>query len=114
MHTDDSKARKQTPLWSGVLRYFPDALCAVARVSFAGNEKHNPGMPLMWSRNKSFDHGDCIVRHQLAPEKIDPETGEFHAASVAWRALAQLQLLEEARIYDNKQEKGDANITERL
>lgn len=94
----DSTTRKATPIWSGVLRYFPDALAAVARLSKAGNDKHNPGEPLHWSRDKSNDHGDCLVRHQLTPDMIDPETGELHATAVAWRALAQLQLLEEARV----------------
>jgi hypothetical protein len=94
---NDSVTRKATPIYSGVLRYFPDALAAVARLSKAGNDKHNPGEPLHWSRGKSNDHGDCLVRHQLEPEQMDPETGELHATSVAWRALAQLQLLEEAR-----------------
>lgn len=94
---DESAQRKATPIYSGVLRYFPDALAAVARLSKAGNDKHNPGQPLHWAREKSTDHGDCIVRHQLTPDQIDPETGELHATAVAWRALAQLQLLEEAR-----------------
>ena len=92
-----AEQRKATPLWSGVLRYFPDALQAVARLSKAGNDHHNPGQPLHWSRGESDDHGDCILRHQLEPDSIDPETGELHAAAVAWRALAQLQLLEEQR-----------------
>lgn len=96
-----SDIRKATPLWSGVLRYFPDALAAVARLSKAGNDKHNPGEPLHWSRGKSDDHGDCLVRHQMTPDELDPETGELHATAVAWRALAQLQLLEEARCAAN-------------
>lgn len=95
---NDSAARKATPIFSGVLRYFPNALAAVARLSKAGNDKHNPGEPLHWSRGKSNDHGDCIVRHQLEFEAIDTETGEYHAVAVAWRALAQLELLEEARL----------------
>ena len=99
---NDSASRKATPLHSGVLRYFPLALCAVARLSKAGNDKHNPGEPLHWSRGKSNDHGDCLVRHQLTPEAIDPETGESHAVAVAWRALAQLELLEEARIAEQQ------------
>jgi hypothetical protein len=93
----DSAERKNTPIFSGVLLYFPDAISAVARLSKAGNDKHNPGEPLHWAREKSFDHGDCLVRHQLQYDQIDPTSGEYHAASVAWRALAQLQLLEEAR-----------------
>ena len=94
---NDSETRKNTPIFSGVLKYFPDALAAVARLSKAGNDKHNPGQPLHWSREKSSDHGDCIVRHQLTFDQVDPESGEFHAAGVAWRALAQLQMLEEAK-----------------
>lgn len=94
----ESKRRKAEPVYSGVLRYFPLALRAVARLSRKGNDKHNPGEPLHWDRDKSTDHGDCIVRHQLEPEAIDPETGEVHAVAVAWRALAQLQLLEEKRL----------------
>lgn len=93
----ESQLRKETPIWSGVIRYFPDALAAVARLSKKGNDKHNPGEPLHWARDKSTDHGDCIVRHQMEPEAIDAETGELHACAVAWRALAQLQLLEEKR-----------------
>lgn len=93
-----SQKRKDTPVFSGVLRYFPDALAAVARLSKAGNDKHNPGEPLHWSRGKSNDHGDCLVRHQVEFDEIDPETGEYHAVAVAWRALAQLQLLEEKRL----------------
>jgi len=94
---DDSAARKAAPLWSGCMLYFPDALLAVARLSKKGNDKHNPGEPLRWSRERSTDHGDCIARHQIEPEAIDPDTGEVHAVAVAWRALAQLQLILEKR-----------------
>ncbi len=94
----DSGERKDLPVFTGVLQYFPLALLEVARVSKIGNDKHNPGEPLHWAREKSKDHGDCIVRHQIEFDKIDADNGgEFHAAAVAWRALAQLQLLEEAR-----------------
>jgi len=91
------KSRKDTPIATGVLDYFPDALRAVARLSKAGNDKHNPGQPLHWEREKSNDHRDCLLRHFMDGDTVDPETGELHAAAVAWRALAILQLLEEAR-----------------
>lgn len=90
--------RKAEPIHSGVLLYFPDALAAVARVSKAGNDKHNPGEPLHWSRGKSTDQMDCATRHSLTPETIDAETGEMEAAAMVWRGLAQLQLLEEKRL----------------
>ena len=92
-----SEKRKATPMWSGVLRYFPDAIEAVARLSFKANSKHNPGEPLHWARGKSADHADCAVRHLVTPDEIDPETEETHAAAAAWRALALLQEIEEKR-----------------
>ena len=91
-----SKERKETPVFSGVLQYFPDAINAVARQSWAGNEKHNPGEPLHWSREKSSDHMDCAIRHMMTPDEIDPETGGTHLVAAAWRVLAALQLQCEA------------------
>lgn len=76
----------------GLLAYFPDALAYVAHVSYVGNEQHNPGQELHWAREKSTDHGDCIVRHQAEFDKLDDD-GLLHAGKVAWRALAQLQEL---------------------
>lgn len=87
----DPKARKAIPIVTGCLDYFPDALAAVARLSLKANEKHNPGQPLHWSKNKSADHADCLVRHLLERGKIDPETGESFTVHTAWRALALLQ-----------------------
>lgn len=91
----ESAARKGKPLFSGCLMYFPDALLAVAEHSKKANDKHNPGEPLHWSKDKSKDHADCIARHLLDIGKnwddIDPEFGSLHAAALAWRALALLQ-----------------------
>lgn len=93
----ESKARKDTPICTGVLDYFPKALAEVARLSKAGNDKHNPGQPLHWSRGKSTDHADCIVRHMLDRGTVD-EFGFLHEVSIAWRALAQLEIaIEKAR-----------------
>lgn len=94
----DSAARKQMPITTGVLDYFPLAIAAVARVSKKGNDKHNPGQPLQWNRPKSTDHRDCIARHLIDFDALDPDSGEVHAASLAWRALALLELLEEKRL----------------
>lgn len=82
--------RKATPITSGVLDYFPAALAEVARVSKAGNDQHNPGQPLHWAREKSFDHADCITRHLIQRGAIDTD-GHRHSAKMAWRALALLQ-----------------------
>lgn len=92
---DDPTARKQTPIASGVLDYFPDAIAEIARVSFQGNEQHNPGQPLHWAREKSTDHADCIGRHLLQRGGRDTD-GMRHSAKLAWRALALLQLEIEA------------------
>ena len=88
----DSAARKQIPVVTGVLDYFPDAIAAVANVSRVGNDKHNPGQPLHWSRDKSDDHADCIGRHLLERGQFDPITKVRHSAQLAWRALAMLQI----------------------
>jgi hypothetical protein len=93
-----SAERKAEPIHSGVMLYFPDALAAVARISKAGNDKHNPGEPLHWARGKSMDQMDASARHMLTLDVVDPESGELEAAHNAWRALAQLQLLEEKRL----------------
>lgn len=91
----DAKARKALPLFSGVLRYFPDALTAVAEVSRIGNEQHNPGQPLHWSKGVSTDHPNCLLRHLVDAGTIDTDGGR-HSAKVAWRALAMLQIEIEA------------------
>lgn len=87
--------RKESPIFSGLLDYFPDACAAVSNVSFVGNEQHNPGEPMRWNRAKSSDHADCIVRHLLDAGTIDSDNLR-HSAKVAWRALALLQLELEA------------------
>lgn len=91
MSNDQSKARKETPVFRGALMYFPDAIAAVARLSFKANEKHNPGEPMHWSKGKSNDHADCIIRHLMDTGTIDEEFDELHDVAVAWRALANLQ-----------------------
>ena len=89
----DSQARKAVPLARGCLDYFPDALASVARLSALANEKHNPGEPLYWSKAKSNDHADCLMRHLVDRGKPDLDMGGMsHTVAVAWRALALLQM----------------------
>src|SRR4051794_30652788 len=52
----DSATRKTFPMCEGLLDYFPDACAEVAKVSFLGNAKHNPGEPMHHARGKSMDH----------------------------------------------------------
>lgn len=87
---EEPAARKQYPVASGVLDYFPDALIAVAEVSARGNQQHNPGKPLHWDRAKSGDEGDALIRHFLERGTRDTD-GLRHSAKMAWRALALLQ-----------------------
>jgi hypothetical protein len=87
MTADD---RKQRPVFSGVLQYFPDAIREVARCSWVGNEQHNPGKHLHWDRSKSTDEADALVRHLMEAGTLDTD-GIRHSAKVAWRALALLQ-----------------------
>lgn len=88
----ESQARKDLPVTTGVFDYFPAALAAVAAVSKAGNDKHNPGQPLHWARSKSMDQADAIGRHLLERGGIDPDNGLRHSAQLAWRSLALLQI----------------------
>jgi hypothetical protein len=94
-------SRKEKPVFSGVLQYFPDAIMEIALHSKRGNDKHNPGQPLHWNREKSTDQADCIARHliDIGPnwDYVDDETGSYHATALAWRALALLQLVLEKK-----------------
>jgi len=84
--------RKKIPVFSGVLKYFPNAIKEVAKCSQAGNDQHHPNMPLHWDMDKSKDELDALTRH-LIDHSIDPldTDGQLHLAKVAWRALAGLE-----------------------
>ena len=87
---NEAQARKATPVFSGVLNYFPDAIKAIAQCSLAGNEQHNPNTPLHWDRSKSGDELDALTRHLIDAGTLDTD-GIKHSTKVAWRALANLQ-----------------------
>ena len=91
-HSIEAAQRKATPVFSGVLKYFPNALKEVSRTSQAGNDQHHKGQPLHWDRNKSSDELDALTRH-LIDHSIDPidSDGLLHLSKVAWRALAALE-----------------------
>ena len=89
------------PVMAGFLDYFPDAVMAVAEVSFLGDAKHNKDNTsgvVFWNRGKSGDEADAIVRHLLQRgqwdtlEMRDGTTRKVrHSALAAWRAMANLQ-----------------------
>lgn len=87
----DAEERKQIPIVTGVLDYFPLAIAEVAKCSMAGNNQHHPNEPLFWDKTKSTDHADCIGRHLIDRGKFDMD-GQRHSAKLAWRALALLQI----------------------
>ena len=108
----DSDARKDIPIRSGCIDYFPAAIAGVAIHSKIGNDKHNPGQPLHHSRGKSGDHAECIERHltdisdlqaivrRSVPGYAPAEADVAHliiaeARALAWRALALSQELHE-------------------
>jgi hypothetical protein len=88
----DSAIRKDIPVYSGFLAYFPAAVAGAARHSLRGNNKHNPGQPLHHARGKSGDHEDCVGRHLM-------DIGDMQAAIKRGPAYSSDQvkaLLEEA------------------
>jgi len=93
----DSALRKEMPIARGFLDYFPDACAYVSRISYLGNEKHNPGEELHWARGKSMDQDDCIARHTIERGTFDPDDGALHDGKRAWRSMAALQLELERR-----------------
>lgn len=94
----DSALRKEMPMAEGFLDYFPHACLYVSRISYLGNEKHNPGEKLHWARGKSMDQDDCIIRHTAERGTFDPDDGCLHDGKRAWRAMAALQLELERRM----------------
>lgn len=97
----DPAARKHIPVYSGFVAYFPRGICAIAELSRIGNDQHNPGKPLGWDRSKSGDEKDALMRH-LIDQTIDGDQaadtdGVLHATKKAWRAMADLEKILEAR-----------------
>jgi len=91
--TMTSKERKGMPVFTGVLKYFPDALKAVSQCSLAGNNQHHAEKELHWDKTKSSDNEDALVRH-LIDHSQNPmdDDGILHLTKVAWRSLAALQI----------------------
>lgn len=93
--------RKNTPIYQGVVSYFPEALKAIAKLSAQGNVQHGlEGEKLRWQKDISNDHEDALMRH-LGDHSVSPldDDGHLHLTKVAWRALAALQVyLERSKI----------------
>lgn len=91
MFPQSSEARKNLPVTTGFLDYFPDAVAYVAFVSKIGNDKHNPGQPMHWARGKGGNNADCAGRHLIERGTYDAD-GLLNDGTLAWRAMANLQL----------------------
>ena len=76
-----AEERKQIPIYRGFIKYFPDAIVEVSKLSVKGNRPHHPEADIFWDKSKSKDELDALMRHLIEEEW----------AAVAWRALANLQ-----------------------
>ena len=98
----DARVRKTIRIHSGFVAYFPDAMAAVAQLSFIANEQHSPGTKMHWAKDKSTDEMDALMRHTV--DDVNPDTlnrdaeGALHAVKVAWRAMANLQRLADSGV----------------
>ena len=88
--------RKNRPVYSGVLKYFPRSVMEVAHCSWLGQQQHNPGKPLGWDRSKSGDELDAMLRHVMDCRDdllCKDSDGSYHYAKVLWRLHAQFEKL---------------------
>ena len=108
---DVAAKRKATPVYSGVVKYFPKTLSLIAVNSRIGNEQHNAGQPLHWAKEKSSDEADALTRH-LLDEAMDPggvdTDGVYHTTKIAWRALALSERAADARDAKTPRDARDA------
>ena len=91
--TDKAAERKATPVYSGVISYFPLALKEISKASYEGQRQHNPDKPLHWDRSKSGDELDAMMRHLLdhASGELFDDCGTRHIVKCGWRILAFIQ-----------------------
>lgn len=90
---DEAQRRKQRPLFTGCVAYFPRALMEVAHCSWLGQQQHNPGKPLAWDRSKSSDDVDAWLRHRAEGGSIlaKDSDGAYLFSKVIWRELAEFE-----------------------
>lgn len=85
--------RKQTPIYSGFIKYFPNAIREVSMASVVGNTQHHEDKPLHWDKSKSKQELDSLMRHLTdhASGEVLDDDGVRHLTKVAWRSLAMLE-----------------------
>ena len=74
----NSEQRKRVPIYTGFIKYFPDAIIEVTKQSTRGMLQHDTPT---WNKDVSTDELDALMRHMI----------EEDWAAVAWRAMANLQ-----------------------
>ena len=74
----NSEQRKRIPIYTGFIKYFPDAIIEVTKQSTRGMLQHDTPT---WNKDISKDELDALMRHII----------EEDWAAVAWRAMANLQ-----------------------
>ena len=80
MLPSDAQQRKDIPIYRGFIKYFPDAIVEVTKLSVKGSKQHH-GDKVWWDKSKSSDELDALMRHLLEGDWV----------CVAWRAMANLQ-----------------------
>lgn len=84
----------KTPVFQGLIDYFPRACMAVADVSAHGASKY---AWKSWEQvpNAMSRYSDALGRHQLYEamgQEHDKDSGLAHKAHTAWNALAVLEM----------------------
>lgn len=88
----------KSPVWQGLVQYFPLALSEIAKVSDYGAKKYNLEFSERnWEKVEGAKerYEDALLRHILdeTTDPYDGESGLLHAAHAAWNALAVLELV---------------------
>lgn len=92
---EDAAERKNYPIYTGFIRFFPFAIAHIANHSHKATQQHHPDSPCHWDKSKSADEEDACARHfieQAHAENIgDNDTLLKEATAKAWRAMANLE-----------------------
>ena len=64
MLPEDAQQRKDIPIYTGFIKYFPDAIIEVTKRSVEGSRQHH-GDKVWWDKSKSKDELDSLMRHAL-------------------------------------------------
>ena len=84
------KERKDIPVFTGFLNYFPDAIREVAKASRIANEQHNPNTPVHWDRAKSGGTTPCTLMTALGSGTFLPRTQRLMLSSLLLTITSRL------------------------